>query len=127
MAWPARRRKSRARRSSPALVARTGSFRGTLGDVAVFIKPVIVPGDPAVTGGVVAVYAVTVENLSLSEINHRVSELRLEHRNLDAEIDRLAADIRADELSLKRLKKRKLWLKDCISRLESALIPDEPA
>ena len=56
-----------------------------------------------------------------------MSELRLEHRNLDAEIDRLAADIRADELSLKRLKKRKLWLKDCISRLESALIPDEPA
>ena len=79
------------------------------------------------TGGAVAVYAVTVENLSLSEINHRVSELRLEHRHLDAEIDRLAADIRADELSLKRLKKRKLWLKDCISRLESALIPDEPA
>lgn len=79
------------------------------------------------TGGGVAVYAVAVENLSLSEINHRVSELKLEHRNLDAEIERLVADIRADELSLKRLKKRKLWLKDCISRLESALIPDEPA
>ena len=35
--------------------------------------------------------------------------------------------VQADELSIKRLKKRKLWLKDCISRLESALIPDEPA
>ena len=79
------------------------------------------------TAGRVAVYAVAVENLSLSEINHRVSELRLEHRSLDAEINRLAADIRADELSLKRLKKRKLWLKDCITRLESALIPDQPA
>ena len=67
------------------------------------------------------------EPMSLSEINHRVSELRLEHRSLDAEINRLAADIRADELSLKRLKKRKLWLKDCITRLESALIPDQPA
>jgi hypothetical protein len=33
----------------------------------------------------------------------------------------------ADELTVKRLKKRKLWLKDCIARLESALIPDEPA
>lgn len=72
-------------------------------------------------------YAGGVESLSLSEINQRVSELRLEHRNLDAEIDRLIADIQADELSIKRLKKRKLWLKDCISRLESALIPDEPA
>ena len=48
-------------------------------------------------------------------------------RNRDAEIDRLAADIRADALSLKRLKKSQLWLKDCISRLDSALIPGEPA
>ena len=79
------------------------------------------------TAGRVAVYAVAVENLSRSEINHRVSELKLEHRQLDAEIERLVADIRADELSLKRLKKRKLWLKDCITRLESALIPDQPA
>ena len=79
------------------------------------------------TGATGAVYAGGVESLSLSEINQRVSELRLEHRNLDAEIDRLIADIQADELSIKRLKKRKLWLKDCIARLESALIPDEPA
>ncbi|RZA27643.1 MAG: DUF465 domain-containing protein [Lysobacteraceae bacterium] len=67
------------------------------------------------------------DNLSPAEISQRVSELRLEHRDLDAAIDRLAADIRADELAIKRLKKRKLWLRDCISRLESALIPDEPA
>ena len=79
------------------------------------------------TAATAAVYAGGVEPLSLSEISHRVSELRLEHRNLDAEIDRLIADIQADELSIKRLKKRKLWLKDCISRLESALSPDEPA
>ena len=79
------------------------------------------------TAATAAVYAGEVETLSLSEINQRVSELRLEHRSLDAEIDRLVADIQADELSIKRLKKRKLWLKDCISRLESALIPDEPA
>lgn len=79
------------------------------------------------TAATAAVYAGGVESLSLSEINQRVSELRLEHRSLDAEIDRLIADIQADELSIKRLKKRKLWLKDCISRLESALIPDEPA
>lgn len=79
------------------------------------------------TAGHAPVYAGRVEPLSLSEITQRVSEFKLEHRALDAEIDRLVADIQADELSIKRLKKRKLWLKDCISRLESALIPDEPA
>jgi hypothetical protein len=68
-----------------------------------------------------------VETLSLPEITQRVAELKLEHRHLDAEIDALTATIQADELSIKRLKKRKLWLKDCIARLESALIPDEPA
>jgi hypothetical protein len=65
--------------------------------------------------------------MSPSQITHRVSELKLEHRTLDAEIDRLVDGIEADELAVKRLKKRKLWLKDCIARLESALIPDEPA
>jgi hypothetical protein len=38
-----------------------------------------------------------------------------------------SAGQRDDELQLKRLKRRKLQLKDCIARLESALIPDEPA
>ena len=57
----------------------------------------------------------------------RCVELKLEHRDLDEAIERLQADIEADELSVKRLKKRKLRLKDSIARLESALIPDEPA
>ncbi len=57
----------------------------------------------------------------------RVVELRMEHRDLDAAIGRLQADIDADELALKRLKKRKLLLKDQISWIENALIPDEPA
>lgn len=63
----------------------------------------------------------------LSRIAQRVIELKLEHRDLDAAIARLQADIEADELTVKRLKKRKLQLKDNIARLESALIPDEPA
>ena len=63
----------------------------------------------------------------LSRIAQRVAELRDQHRDLDAEILRLQADIEADELAVKRLKKRKLQLKDEIARLESALIPDEPA
>ena len=57
----------------------------------------------------------------------RLLELRTEHRALDAEVERLQLDPAADELLVKRLKKRKLQLKDCIERLESALIPDEPA
>jgi len=57
----------------------------------------------------------------------QLAELRLEHRDLDAAIERLVRVPDADELTVKRLKKRKLWLKDCIARLESALIPDEPA
>ncbi|GAB3382032.1 YdcH family protein [Lysobacter fragariae] len=62
-----------------------------------------------------------------SVIARQLTELKLEHRDLDLAIERLAADLAADELAIKRMKKRKLWLKDCISRLESALIPDEPA
>lgn len=57
----------------------------------------------------------------------QLAELRLEHRDLDVAIERLAREPDTDELTVKRLKKRKLWLKDCISRIESALIPDEPA
>jgi len=62
-----------------------------------------------------------------ADIVHRLAGLRMEHRDLDLAIGRLQADLEADELALKRLKKRKLQLKDCIAKLESALIPDEPA
>ena len=63
---------------------------------------------------------------NFARLSRRVVELRLEHRDLDGAIERLAADIQADELALKRLKKRKLQLKDQIAWLENALIPDEP-
>ena len=63
----------------------------------------------------------------LARVAQRLTELRLEHRDLDLAIDRLHETIAADELAVKRLKKRKLQLKDAIARLESALIPDEPA
>lgn len=63
----------------------------------------------------------------ISRLSRRVVEMRQEHRDLDVAIDRLAADIQADELALKRLKKRKLQLKDQIAWIENALIPDEPA
>ena len=64
------------------------------------------------------------EPVDTARIVRGLAELRQQHRDLDAAIDRLAADPRADELAIKRLKKRKLLIKDQISRLESALIPD---
>ena len=47
--------------------------------------------------------------------------------DLDAVIDMLTRDGHSDQLQLRRLKKRKLQLKDCITKLESLQIPDEPA
>ncbi|MEO5596891.1 MAG: YdcH family protein [Lysobacteraceae bacterium] len=64
------------------------------------------------------------ESRDPAQLMHQLTQLRIEHRDLDAAIDRLAADIQADELAIKRLKKRKLLIKDSISRLESRLIPD---
>jgi hypothetical protein len=54
----------------------------------------------------------------------RLRQLRIEHRDIDDVITRLSLDFDVDELQLKRLKKRKLMLKDQIAKLESQLIPD---
>jgi len=54
----------------------------------------------------------------------RLGILRAEHRELDILIARRVDDPGDDELELKRLKKRKLLLKDTIALLESQLIPD---
>jgi hypothetical protein len=59
-----------------------------------------------------------------TELLQRLQELRIEHRDLDDVIARLALSVDLDQLQLRRLKKRKLYLKDTISRLESKLIPD---
>ena len=69
----------------------------------------------------------TVDPAELARLALRLAELRQEHRTLDEEILRLQAQPAVDELALRRMKKHKLQLKDCIARLESALIPDEPA
>ena len=73
-----------------------------------------------------AVYARQVD-ADPADIAEKIAALRVEHRDLDQAIVRLVEDMDTDEVAIKRLKKRKLWLKDCIARLESALIPDEPA
>jgi hypothetical protein len=57
----------------------------------------------------------------------RLRELRVDHRDLDYLIDALSHDPMVDQLRLRRLKKRRLALKDMISRLESELIPDMDA
>jgi hypothetical protein len=59
-----------------------------------------------------------------ARITSQLVELRLEHRDLDAAIARLADGKDSDDLAIKRLKKRKLRIKDMIATLESRLIPD---
>lgn len=59
-----------------------------------------------------------------ARITQRLVELRTEHRDLDAAIERLQEKTATNQLQLTRLKKRKLQLKDAITRLESRLIPD---
>ncbi len=61
------------------------------------------------------------------KVHHIIEELKLEHRDLDVAIRRLAEDAYVDEIHLKRMKKRKLYLKDSIARLCSSLIPDMDA
>ncbi|BAZ93277.1 hypothetical protein TspCOW1_17980 [Thiohalobacter sp. COW1] len=57
-------------------------------------------------------------------LRQRLEALRLEHRDLDEALLRLNQDPAMNQLTLQRMKKRKLLLKDMIHRLESALIPD---
>jgi hypothetical protein len=54
----------------------------------------------------------------------KLRQLRIEHRDLDQVITRLQLDIHTDEVQMRRLKKRKLLLKDQITKLESQAIPD---
>jgi hypothetical protein len=57
----------------------------------------------------------------------KIEALKVEHRDLDAVIDRLSRDSDVDELQLRRMKRRKLLLKDQIALLERQLVPDIPA
>ncbi|MFT4582736.1 MAG: hypothetical protein ACI915_002380 [Gammaproteobacteria bacterium] len=57
-------------------------------------------------------------------IQKRVYELQVEHRDLNDIVDRLVAQTDVDQLMLRRLKLKKLRLKDQISRLKSELIPN---
>jgi hypothetical protein len=58
------------------------------------------------------------------ELREQLTRLRLEHRDLDSEIAALEALGGADQLTITRLKRRKLRLKDQITSLEDRLFPD---
>ena len=64
---------------------------------------------------------------NLHSPHRRLIELRIEHGDLDNLIDRAVAEHPDDELALRRLKKRRLLLRDQIARLETDLDPPEPA
>ncbi len=61
------------------------------------------------------------------QIRERVIELEIEHRDLDDVIMRMSAAPDRDDLQLRRLKKRKLQLKDQLIALKMMLVPDIPA
>ena len=60
----------------------------------------------------------------LPALRQRLERLRLEHRDLDQAIARMEEGPYVDQLQLRRMKKRKLQLRDFIAHCESALIPD---
>ncbi|WER47697.1 DUF465 domain-containing protein [Cupriavidus sp. WKF15] len=64
---------------------------------------------------------------NLNTLERQIMDLQIEHRDLDFLIDRLAEDPTHDELQLRRLKKRRLKLKDAITLLQLQLEPDVPA
>jgi hypothetical protein len=57
-------------------------------------------------------------------LKEKLAALRIEHRDLDDVIARLVERAPYDQLQMQRLKKRKLWLKDQITVLESRMLPD---
>lgn len=60
----------------------------------------------------------------IRELRAVLGRLKQEHRDLDGAINALEESGRADALQLKRLKKKKLYLRDEISRIEDELLPD---
>jgi hypothetical protein len=66
-------------------------------------------------------------NDNLHSVQRQLIELRIEHADMDDMIDRLSLTLPLDDLALRRLKKRRLLLRDQISRLEGELEPPTPA
>jgi hypothetical protein len=67
------------------------------------------------------------EIMEPEQIKRRIVELQVEHRDLDDAIARIVDQPGVDEVQLRRLKKRKLQIKDTIQSLQMQLVPDIPA
>lgn len=67
------------------------------------------------------------DKMTLEQIQHRITDLEIEHRDLDLVVDTLMRELPHNELQLQRLKKRRLQLKDHIALLKMQLVPDVPA
>ena len=71
---------------------------------------------------------ITQDEENLRSPQRRLIELQIEHADLDATIDQMAEGAAPlDELRLRRLKKRRLALRDEIARLQWLIDPKEPA
>jgi hypothetical protein len=75
-------------------------------------------------GAVPGYHAVPMDANTEQTLRHRLLALRVEHRDLDDLIARLAGQVGVDQLRIQRLKKRKLRIKDEMALIESRLIPD---
>lgn len=64
---------------------------------------------------------------NLHSPHRHLIELRIEHADLNAMVDRIANELPIDQMALRRLKKRRLLLRDLIARLERENDPPEPA
>ena len=69
----------------------------------------------------------TLNDAEVADLRHQLQELQVEHRDLDLVIAHLTDSPPSDDLLIRRLKKRKLALKDRILHLEQMLVPDIPA
>ncbi len=67
---------------------------------------------------------ITLDEEQTAFLTEKLSHLRSEHRDLDDVIGRLSQEVPFDELQVRRLKKRKLVLKDQILKIENLLMPD---
>lgn len=69
----------------------------------------------------------SLNDAEIADLRHQLQELQVEHRDLDLVIAHLTDSPPPDDLLIRRLKKRKLALKDRILHLEQMLVPDIPA
>lgn len=64
------------------------------------------------------------DSLEQKQLRAKLADLQIEHRDLDDVISRLSGQTPVDQLQIQRLKKRKLALKDEMTRVENLLLPD---